>query len=218
MSKKPAMFTGIVEGKGEIKELKRRGKGFVLSILAPFDLSNDKIGDSISVNGICLTATEINGNLFSADLSQETLSRTGLARASSGSPVNLERAMKVGDRFGGHIVTGHIDGTGKVIVKEARGESIYLEISAPGDILRLIVEKGSIAVDGISLTVNSVQHSSFSLNIIPHTLEITTLAFVKTGDEVNLETDIIGKYVEKLTTGKTKGAVDMSLLEDCGFV
>ena len=212
------MFTGIVEGKGELKEIKRAEKGYVLSVLAPFDLSKDKIGDSIAVNGICLTATAIKSNLFSADVSEETLSRTSLAHLKAGSPVNLERALRAGDRFGGHIVTGHIDGTGKIIKKEARRESIYLEISVNEDILRLIVEKGSVAVDGISLTVNGVQSHSFSLNIIPHTLEITTLGLINSGDEVNIETDIIGKYVEKLTTGKKRGNIDMGLLEDCGFV
>lgn len=212
------MFTGIVEGKGEIKEIMKGRKSFVLSVLAPFDLSEDKIGDSIAVNGICLTATNIKGNLFCADVSQETLSRTSLSGLGTGSAVNLERALKAGGRFGGHIVTGHIDGTGRLIKKETRGESVYLEISAKEDILRLIVEKGSVAIDGISLTVNSVQKNSFSLNIIPHTLEITTLGNIRTGDEVNIETDIIGKYVEKLTTGKTKEGVNMNLLEDCGFV
>lgn len=212
------MFTGIVEGKGEIKEIKKTGKGVVLSIEAPFDLSNDKIGDSIAVNGICLTATEIRGSLFSADVSAETISRTSLAEIGTGNAVNLERALKAGDRFGGHIVTGHIDGKGKIIRRETRGESVYLEISADEGILRLIVEKGSVAIDGISLTVNSVQNNSFSLNIIPHTMEITTLCSAKTGDEVNIETDIIGKYVERLTMGKKNGGVNMDLLENCGFV
>ncbi|MDH3974774.1 MAG: riboflavin synthase [Deltaproteobacteria bacterium] len=212
------MFTGIVEGKGEIKEIRRAEKGFILSVMAPFDLSNDKIGDSIAVNGICLTATKIKSGIFCANVSEETLSRTSLAGLAASSTVNLERALKAGDRFGGHIVTGHIDGTGRVIKKEARGESVYLEISAGEDIVRLIVEKGSVAIDGISLTVNSVQKNSFSLNIIPHTLEITTLGAIKRGDEVNIETDIIGKYVEKLTTGNKGGGIHMNLLEDCGFV
>ena len=212
------MFTGIVEGKGEIREISRRGRGFVLSVSAPFDLSGDKIGDSIAVNGICLTATDIKGKVFYADVSEETLSRTGLAQISRGSDVNLERALKVGDRFGGHIVTGHIDGTGRIIKKEKRGESTYLLISAKEDILRLIVEKGSVAIDGISLTVNSVEKDNFSLNIIPHTLEVTTLGNIHAGDEVNIETDIIGKYIEKLTKGNKRGSVDMNLLSECGFL
>jgi len=212
------MFTGIIEGKGEIKDLKRVSGGMTITITSPFDLSEEKKGDSIAVNGICLTATAFNGNSFSADLSKETLSRTNLGKLSCRSAVNIERALKAGGRLGGHIVSGHIDGKGLVKKREQRGHSIYFEISAPDDIMRLVVEKGSIAVDGISLTVNKVGSDYFSLNIIPHTLELTTLSDRYPGDSVNIETDIIGKYVEKLMTGRSSSrGVDMNLLRECGF-
>jgi len=212
------MFTGIIEGRGEIKKVTTGSKGFTVDIKTPFDLSCDKVGDSIAVNGICLTVTDMRGNIFSGHVSEETLSRTNLSEIRQGNPVNLERALKAGDRFGGHIVTGHIDGVGKLIKQEQRGESVYLEIRADENILKYTVEKGSIAVDGVSLTVNDVGKDFFSLNIIPHTLEVTTLGNAKTGGRVNLETDILGKYVERLLAYKngTKG-VDMNLLKEYGF-
>ena len=212
------MFTGIVEDKGAIRAINRNGKGLRLTVSAPFDLSDDKIGDSIAVNGICLTATEINGNNFTADVSAETSSRTNLAELVVGTPVNLERALKIGDRFGGHIVTGHIDGVARLLKIETRGESVYMEVGADDKLLRQIVEKGSVAIDGISLTVNSVKDDLFSLNIIPLTLKKTTLGLKKVGDKLNIETDIIGKYVEKLIAKNGGGSnIDMHLLRDCGF-
>ncbi|MBE9535812.1 MAG: riboflavin synthase [Proteobacteria bacterium] len=213
------MFTGIVEGCGKVEDIRTSPKGAQISISTPFDLSNDKVGDSIAVNGICLTATDMSEGRFVAHVSGETLSTTNIGLLTSGEPVNLERAMKAGERFGGHIVTGHIDGTGKVKKREQRGDSIYFEITAAEDIIGLIVNKGSVAIDGISLTVNSVTDSFFTLNIIPHTLELTTLQDRRTGDSVNIETDIIGKYVERLMSRKAPGkGVDMNMLSECGFI
>ena len=212
------MFTGIVEGKGEVKSITAGSKGFVISVEAPFDLSADSIGDSIAINGICLTITTISGNTFRADVSKETLSRTTLSDVKKGEDVNLERALKVGDRMGGHIVTGHIDGTGKIGKRETRGESVWFEVTAPDELMRYMVEKGSVTLDGISLTINSVGKDFFALNIIPHTLDATTLGSKKPRDTVNIETDIIGKYVERLMQGqKTPEGVGMELLKECGF-
>jgi riboflavin synthase len=212
------MFTGIVENKGLIKAINTVGSGLVLTVSTSFDLSNDKVGDSIAVNGICLTATGIIGNDFTADVSAETASRTNLAELSTGASINIERALKVGDRFGGHIVTGHIDGVARLLKMETRGESYYMEIGAEPKLIKYIVEKGSIAIDGISLTVNSVGKDYFSLNIIPLTLKKTTLGLKKVGDKLNIETDIIGKYVEKLVANNDDSTnIDMNLLRDCGF-
>lgn len=213
------MFTGIVEGRGKVEDIRTSPKGAQISISTPFDLSDDKVGDSIAVNGICLTATSMSEGHFLADVSGETLSTTNIGKLTSGDAVNLERAMKAGDRFGGHIVTGHIDGTGKVKKREKRGDSIYFEITTAEEIIRLIVGKGSVAIDGISLTVNSVTDVFFTLNIIPHTLDVTTLQNRRQGDSVNIETDIIGKYVERLMSRKTSGkGVDMNMLSECGFI
>ena len=212
------MFTGIVEGKGKTVGLLPKGKGSEISVEAPFALSDDRIGDSIAVNGACLTVTAIKGNSFTAHISKETLSRTTLGGVKKGEAVNLERALKLCDRMGGHLVTGHIDGMGRLAKKESVGESVRLEIEADEPLLRYAVEKGSVAVDGVSLTINEVGKRSFFLNIIPHTLEVTTLGSIKTGFNVNLEMDIIGKYVERLMGGQ-KGikGVDMTLLKEYGF-
>lgn len=213
------MFTGIVEGQGEIKDIIRGNRGLVASISSPFDMSSDKAGDSIAVNGICLTAKTIEEKTFKADVSEETLSRTNFGDLKRGGKVNIERALKVGDRFGGHIVSGHIDGIGTVRAKEYRSGSIYMEISADDDIMMHIVEKGSVAIDGVSLTVNDLKTGSFSLNIVPHTLEVTTLGVLERGASVNIETDIIGKYVEKLLgRSQNESGVDMELLTKCGFI
>lgn len=212
------MFTGIVEGKGKVKSIRSGSSGFVIIIDSSLDLTSDKIGDSIAVNGICLTATEIKGTSFTADVSKETLNRTNLGELKTGSDVNIERALKVGDRLGGHFVTGHIDGPGKVKRVERRGESLHIEIALENNKLRYVVEKGSITIDGISLTVNSVEKEFFTLNIIPHTLKLTTLGNISEGRCVNIETDIIGKYIEKLTPGNKSDKIDMTLLQECGFV
>ena len=192
------MFTGIVEETGSIKNIKRGAASAELSREASKVLEDVALGDSIAVNGVCLTVTDFSGSMFTADVMHETLDRSSLGALRPGSPVNLERAMKTDGRFGGHIVSGHIDGTGHISNISRDDNAIWYTIDTSGDILRYIVEKGSIAIDGISLTVASVDESSFKVSIIPHTAANTILAVKKAGDVVNLENDIIGKYVEKL--------------------
>lgn len=192
------MFTGIVEETGSIKNIKRGAASAELSIEASKVLEDVALGDSIAVNGVCLTVTDFSGSMFTADVMHETLDRSSLGALRPGSPVNLERAMKADGRFGGHIVSGHIDGTGHISNISRDDNAIWYTIDTSGDILKYIVEKGSIAIDGISLTVASVDESSFKVSIIPHTAANTILAVKKIGDVVNLENDIIGKYVEKL--------------------
>ena len=192
------MFTGIVEELGTIRSLQRGKHSVVLSIGAHTVLSDLKIGDSVAVNGVCLTATSRDGGGFTADVMHETLNRSSLGALSVGSRVNLERAMAADGRFGGHIVSGHIDGTGTITAVRPDDNAVWYTVSASPELLRYIVEKGSITIDGISLTVASVTETGFSVSAIPHTAAVTTLGEKRVGDTVNLETDIIGKYVEKL--------------------
>lgn len=188
------MFTGIIEETGKIISV---GAGRI-AVQAGKVLEGTKIGDSIAVNGVCLTVTTMTSSEFTADVMPETLSRTNLGSLGKGSCVNLERAMAADGRFGGHIVSGHIDGTGTVSRLEKDGNAVWVYITAPGSILNLIIEKGSIAIDGISLTVVKVNAVEFAVSVIPHTGEETTLLGKKVGDMVNLENDVIGKYVQKL--------------------
>ena len=192
------MFTGIIEEIGHVNNVKKGTASAILTIQAEKVLEGTHIGDSIAVNGVCLTVTGIYDNTFTADVMHETLNRSSLGALGVKSPVNLERAMLAGGRFGGHIVSGHIDGTGTIRDVRRDGNAVWYTIQAPEPILQLIVEKGSIAIDGISLTVARVDHVSFSVSIIPHTLQETALAFKRAGDIVNLENDCIGKYVAKL--------------------
>ena len=202
------MFTGIVEETGVVDRISRGANSAVLFIKAGTVLEGTGIGDSIAVNGVCLTVTSINGSVFSADVMHETLNRSSLASLKSGSRVNLERAMQMGGRFGGHIVSGHIDGTGRIISIRKDDNAIWYQISASPQILKYIVEKGSITVDGISLTVAEVDKNSFSISAIPHTVAVTVLSDRREGDVVNLENDIIGKYVEKLMQPAAVGRSD----------
>lgn len=192
------MFTGIVEETGTVKQIRRGAASAVLTIAADRVLTDAALGDSIAVNGVCLTVTEFSRNEFSADVMHETLDRSSLGSLKAGSTVNLERAMKADGRFGGHIVSGHIDGTGTVADIRKDDNAVWYRIRAADTILRYIVEKGSIAIDGISLTVAGLDDDSFSVSVIPHTAANTTLSSKKKGDTVNLENDIIGKYVERL--------------------
>ena len=192
------MFTGIIEEIGTIREIKRQNISARITIAASTVLADVHIGDSIAVNGVCLTVTAFGKDYFCADVMPETLNRSALGALGIKSKVNLERAMLAGGRFGGHIVSGHIDGTGIIWEIRRDGNAVWYKIQASEQILRLIVEKGSIAIDGISLTVAKVDSVSFSVSIIPHTFEKTALASKKTGDIVNLENDYIGKYVAKL--------------------
>lgn len=191
------MFTGIIEETGTVRNIKKGANSAVLTIGAASVLKDMKLGDSIAVNGICLTVTSYTSTGFTADVIHETIQRSSLNSLHSGAMVNLERAMPADGRFGGHIVTGHIDGTGVIRWIKRDDNAVWYNIRATPEILRYIVEKGSIAVDGISLTVAKVSDVDFSISVIPHTANHTTLAGKRVGDTVNLENDCVGKYIEK---------------------
>lgn len=195
------MFTGIVEEIGTLKAIQKGRNSAILRIQAAKIMTDMHIGDSIAVNGICLTVTEFSASEFAADVMHETLNRTNLGQLRQGSSVNLERAMAANGRFGGHIVSGHVDGVGTVSNIQRDDNAIWYTISVGPEILRYIVEKGSITIDGTSLTVARVSDKDFAISAIPHTVAITILGQKKVGDKVNLENDIIGKYVEKLLQG-----------------
>lgn len=192
------MFTGIVEELGTIRAVRRGARSAVLSIAARTVLEDLKIGDSVAVNGVCLTVTSLDDGGFTADVMPETLRRSSLGALGPGGRVDLERAIAAGGRFGGHIVSGHIDGTGRIAAVRPEDNAVWYTVEAAPGLLRYIVEKGSITIDGISLTVASVEADRFSVSLIPHTARCTVLGYKRPGDTVNLETDIIGKYVEKL--------------------
>lgn len=192
------MFTGIVEEMGAVTVLRKTLAGARLTILASTVMDDLKIGDSVSVNGICLTVVSRSERDFSVDVSPETLSVTTLGGFAVGMPVNLERAMKLNERIGGHLVAGHVDGVGVIRSRHQDANAIILAIEAPQNILRYCVAKGSVTVDGISLTINDVSEKGFSVAIIPHTAKVTTLGLKQVNDRVNLESDLIGKYVERL--------------------
>ncbi|MBO6115130.1 MAG: riboflavin synthase [Lachnospiraceae bacterium] len=224
------MFTGIVEETGEIKSIVHGSKSAVLTIKGSVVTKDSKVGDSIAVNGVCLTATTITGDIFTADVMAETMRRSSLGELKQGSKVNLERAMLCNGRFGGHIVSGHIDGTGTIRNMEKEDNAVWVTIAASSDILKFIVEKGSIAIDGISLTVAYVDEEVFKVSIIPHTANETTLLTKNKGDKVNLENDIVGKYIEKLMkyghiqdkndnhSRTYKSGIDMKMLSENGFL
>lgn len=203
------MFTGIIEEIGTVKKISLAGESGSLEISAEKVLDGTKVGDSIAVNGACLTVTAMSGSSFTADIMAETARRSSLGSLSVGSGVNLERAMAADGRFGGHIVSGHIDGTGKITRMTREANAVWVHVSAGAEILRLIVEKGSVAIDGISLTVAKVSGSEFAVSVIPHTGAATTLLSKKPGDTVNLENDLIGKYVERLLGKSGAGMADM---------
>jgi riboflavin synthase len=210
------MFTGIVESMGTVKRLARKGEDARLFIDTSMNLDDLKIGDSIAINGACLTVTEKTGSVFSADVSAETMARTNIKLLKSGEKVNLEKSLRMNSFLGGHLVLGHVDGMGKIKEKITKANSIQFGVEIDNELSRYVVEKGSVAVDGISLTVNSCEKSRFHVNIIPHTARNTTLEFKKVADLVNIETDIIAKYVEKfLNPGK---GIDMNFLAKHGFL
>ena len=218
------MFTGIVEETGRVTSVPAAGRAGRLAIKASRVLEGTRIGDSIAVNGVCLTATELLPDGFAADVMPQTLSHSNLGALRAGSPVNLERAMAADGRFGGHIVSGHIDGTGKIRKKEQDENAVWFSICCPEKLLRYIVEKGSVAIDGISLTVAEVREDGFCVSVIPHTLSQTVLQEKGPGDTVNLENDCIGKYVEKLLTAgrpsppqKTENRITEEFLIRNGF-
>jgi len=221
------MFTGIIEGFGTISGIKPSGQSRRMAINADYELDNTKIGDSIAVNGACLTVVSFSGKRFEVDLSPETVVKTTLGKAKIGDSVNLERALCISDRIDGHLVSGHIDGIGTIKSRKTEENAIIITFNIPESVSYYIIKKGSVAVDGISLTVNECDHESFQVSIIPHTAKLTTLGFKKISDSVNVETDMIGKYVERFVTQtkasgnekKTeKSSVDMQLLARTGFI
>ncbi|HNY03920.1 MAG TPA: riboflavin synthase [Bacteroidales bacterium] len=212
------MFTGIIEETGTIQSVMRGAKSSRLTVKAGRVLSDAKTGDSICTGGVCLTVTETGAGYFSADVMPETMKRTTLGLLKPGSKVNLERALRPGDRMGGHLVNGHVDGTGGITGRLADDNAIWFTISADTPLLRYIVEKGSVAINGISLTVAGVDSRSFRVSVIPHTLIMTTLEEKRQGDTVNIECDIIAKYTEKLCRpGSGGGSSDRSFLAGSGF-
>lgn len=212
------MFTGLIEAIGAISRVSSRRSGLELSITCSLPVAGMRSGDSIAVDGACLTVTGLQNRGFTADASSETLQRTTLGAKRPGHRVNLERALRLGERLGGHIVTGHVDAVAELCGRGQAGEFTRLAFACPGQVLRYIVEKGSVAVDGISLTVNEAGDRQFSVMIIPHTLAHTTLHDKKPGDRVNIETDIIGKYVEKLMGNReAAGGITLDFLNKHNF-
>jgi len=216
------MFTGIIQSIGKISQIQPKGGDFRLVIeTGKLPLSGAQLGDSIAVSGVCLTAIELGDGRFSADVSRETLSRTTLGDLKPGSRVNLELALTPTTRLGGHIVSGHVDGVGEVVERKADARSVRFAIEAPANLAKYIAEKGSICVDGVSLTVNSVDGLRFDLNIVPHTLAETTIEEYQPGRKVNLEVDLLARYLERLLLGEKaacSGNVTEELLASAGFI
>jgi riboflavin synthase len=221
------MFTGIIEGLGTISAIRPGGLGKRLSVAADFTLDQTKVGDSIAVNGACLTVVKIDARRFETDLSPETLGVSTFGKAKVGDRVNLERAMRLSDRIDGHLVSGHIDGIGIVKKREKMANALMLTIEVPDALSHHMIHKGSVAVDGVSLTINTCESKSFSVQIIPHTAGVTTIGKKQNGDALNIETDMIGKYVERFARGaplsegeKTSGpsVIDMEFLAKSGFL
>jgi riboflavin synthase len=210
------MFTGIIAALGSIRRMTRKGADALLEVDAATPLEDIRIGDSMAVNGACLTVTHLTDRRFTADVSAETILRTNLGALKPGDRVNIEKALRFNDFIGGHLVLGHIDGQGKLQEKAQKAGSVVFGVEVPDALLRYIVEKGSVAVDGVSLTVNRCEKNRFYVNMIPHTAQVTTLGFKKIGDAVNIETDIIGKYVERLL--QPRKGMDREFLAEHGFL
>ena len=219
------MFTGIIEGLGTIAAIQASGKGRRLTVTAEFDLLHSRVGDSIAVNGACLTAVEISSRRFVADISPETQEKTTFGKAIIGERVNLERALRLSDRLDGHLVSGHIDGMGTIAQKKTAGNAVIVIIKVPESLSRYMIQKGSVAVDGISLTINQCSAGNFEVSIIPHTAGLTTIGFKAAGSPVNIETDMIGKYAERFLmphhqpqVHETTAGLDMQFLAKSGFL
>lgn len=219
------MFTGIIEALGTITKLERRGEDIRLTVSSDkLDMSDVALGDSIATNGVCLTVTDMGSNYYCADVSAETIKYTGFAHYQSGSKVNLEKAMRPVDRFGGHIVSGHVDGVGTVSRIEKHTDYVEIWVKAPTSLAKYIAHKGSITVDGVSLTVNDVNGAEFMLWIIPHTLQETVIGTYKPGTSVNLEVDVVARYLERLMLGEkaaepdVKSGINMAFLAENGFL
>jgi len=218
------MFTGIIEAIGTVKAIKHHAQDVTINVdCGELDLSDVKLGDSIAHNGVCLTVTALSDHGFSVDLSQETLKRSGFSQIKTGFEVNLEKAMQMNDRFGGHIVSGHVDGVGEICSITQLGNAVEYWVKAPEQLAKYIAEKGSITVDGISLTINDVEGARFKLTIIPHTISQTIMANYKVGTPVNLEVDVIARYLERLLLGEKASQPEskqstMELLAKSGFM
>ena len=218
------MFTGIILGKGVVVEKRSSGSGMVFSLESDFDLTDPEEGESIAVNGVCLTAKNISSRRFAVDVSPESLDRTNLGKLSVGSKVNLERALRLSDRLGGHMVSGHVDAVSMILERRPLGDFVQFIFGIPSGLSRYIIEKGSIAIDGTSLTVNSCDDKTFSIVVIPHTLEVTLLGTLRAGDSVNIEVDLIGKYVEKMLQAdpgdieNSKSGINPEFLAKHGFM
>ena len=211
------MFSGLVEGLGWVQECYSKAGGLRLSIKPPFPAEELSVGESIAVNGACLTVIKVEPPFFQVDVSPETLVRTTLGKVRPGDRVNLERALRFGDRLGGHLVSGHVDGVGEVLFRKKEASFFFFRIRAPKNIERYLVEKGSIAVEGVSLTINKVEGPVFEVVIIPHTAQTTTLGFRRAGDLVNLEVDLLAKYVEKLLAPYRKENLNEEFFRQKGF-
>lgn len=213
------MFTGIVQGVGTVERIEQRGGDVRLSLATGgLSLAQAAIGDSIAVNGVCLTATEVGATRFVADVSAETLGCTTLKQLRAGDRVNLEQALAVGDRLGGHLVSGHVDGVATICARQPVARSIQFQLQAPVALAKYIAAKGSVCLDGVSLTVNAVDGSRFEVNIVPHTLGVTTLNQWAVGTEVNIEVDLLTRYLERLLTGEPARGVTEELLARTGFL
>lgn len=219
------MFTGIIESLGKVESLQNVGGDVRLRIQTDLDMSDVHLGDSIATNGICLTVIEWGSDWYAADVSRESLNRTTLGQWRVGQPVNVEKAMLPTTRFGGHIVSGHVDAVGEITLVREDARSIYYEVTAPAEIAKYLAEKGSITVDGISLTINHLRGNIFSLNLIPHTAERTNISTWKTGAKVNLEVDVLARYIERLLLGdkaaeqgQQSADISMAFLAENGFL
>ncbi len=220
------MFTGIIESFGTIKRIESNGEGKILHIGCDLDLSESKIGDSIAVNGACLTAVGLGKYDFKVDMAPETVSRTTFKQMGPGTRVNIERALRLSDRIDGHLVSGHIDGTGMIASVTRNANAVIMSVAVHENLSAEMIEKGSVAIDGISLTINQFSKTGFQVSVIPHTADITTIGLKKVGDKVNIETDMLGKYVRKILGGglknddgdSQKNSITMALLAKNGFL
>jgi riboflavin synthase len=218
------MFTGIIEGLGEVTAIRPAGPGRRLAIAAGFDLAGTKVGDSISVSGACLTAVAIAGRQFEVDVSPETVAKTTIGSLRPGERVNLERALRLSDRIDGHLVSGHTDGTGSIDSRQAAGNAVMVTVAVAEALTRYMIVKGSVAVDGVSLTINHLEAGRFTVSLIPHTAGLTTIGFKQKGERVNIEVDLIGKYVEKFLSAQAgrptapPSGVSMELLAKKGYI
>ena len=221
------MFTGIIESFGTIKRIESNGEGKILHIGCDLDLSQSKIGDSIAVNGACLTAVQLGKYDFKVDMAPETVVRTTFKQMAPGKRVNIERALRLSDRIDGHLVSGHIDGTGTISSVQRESNAVIISVAVNPVLAADMIEKGSVAIDGISLTINQCSDASFQVSVIPHTADITTIGLKQVGDEVNIETDMLGKYVRKILMGGAlksdaekpgNSDISMALLAKNGFL